>query len=47
LKDTIIVNPMERVEIEFLANNPGKWFHHCHNLYHMMAGMANLLLYRS
>jgi FtsP/CotA-like multicopper oxidase with cupredoxin domain len=44
-KDTVIVNPMERVEIEFLADNPGKWFHHCHNLYHMMGGMANVLVY--
>jgi FtsP/CotA-like multicopper oxidase with cupredoxin domain len=42
-KDTVIVNPMERVEIEFVADNPGKWFHHCHNLYHMMAGMANVV----
>jgi len=47
LKDTIIVNPMHRVEIEFLADNPGKWFHHCHNLYHMMAGMANVVVYES
>jgi FtsP/CotA-like multicopper oxidase with cupredoxin domain len=44
-KDTVIVNPMERVEIEFLADNQGKWFHHCHNLYHMMGGMANVLVY--
>ena len=43
-KDTIIVNQMERVEIDFIADNPGKWFHHCHNLYHMMAGMANILI---
>jgi FtsP/CotA-like multicopper oxidase with cupredoxin domain len=42
-KDTVIVNPMEQLEIEFVADNPGKWFHHCHNLYHMMAGMANLV----
>jgi len=46
LKDTVIVNPMERVEIEFLADNPGIWFHHCHNLYHMEAGMANVMLYQ-
>lgn len=46
-KDTIIVNHMERVEIEFLANNPGKWFHHCHNLYHMEAGMANVVVYQT
>ena len=47
LKDTIIVNPMQRMEIEFVADNPGKWFHHCHNLYHMMAGMANVVEYQS
>lgn len=45
LKDTIIVNPRQRMEIEFLADNPGNWFHHCHNLYHMEAGMANLVIY--
>jgi FtsP/CotA-like multicopper oxidase with cupredoxin domain len=39
--DTVLVEPMQRVEIEFLADNPGRWFHHCHNLYHLMAGMAN------
>jgi len=42
-KDTILVSPMERLEIEFIADNPGRWFHHCHNLYHMMAGMANVV----
>jgi FtsP/CotA-like multicopper oxidase with cupredoxin domain len=42
-KDTVIVNPMQGLEIEFMADNPGKWFHHCHNLYHMMAGMANVV----
>ena len=42
-KDTVIVHPMERVEIQLVADNPGRWFHHCHNLYHMMAGMANVL----
>jgi FtsP/CotA-like multicopper oxidase with cupredoxin domain len=33
--------------IEFFPDNPGKWFHHCHNLYHMMAGMANVVEYQS
>jgi FtsP/CotA-like multicopper oxidase with cupredoxin domain len=46
MKDTIIVDPMRRVEIEFFADNPGRWFHHCHNLYHMEAGMANVLAYQ-
>jgi FtsP/CotA-like multicopper oxidase with cupredoxin domain len=45
-KDTIVVEPMERIDIEFNADNPGKWFHHCHNLYHMMAGMANEVVYQ-
>lgn len=47
LKDTVIVDPMQRMEIEFIADNPGKWLHHCHNLYHMMAGMANVVIYKS
>ena len=45
LKDTIIVDRMQRIEVEFLADNPGRWFHHCHNLYHMEAGMANVVAY--
>ncbi|MFC1883998.1 multicopper oxidase domain-containing protein [Thermodesulfobacteriota bacterium] len=44
-KDTVIVSPMERLDIEFFTDNPGKWFHHCHNLYHMAAGMANVVNY--
>jgi FtsP/CotA-like multicopper oxidase with cupredoxin domain len=47
MKDTVIVDPMSRVEIEFLSNNPGRWFHHCHNLYHMEAGMANVIAYQT
>ena len=46
LKDTVIVDPMQKIEIEFLADNPGQWFHHCHNLYHMEAGMANEVVYK-
>ncbi len=43
-KDTIIIpSHMGRGAIEFIADNPGVWFHHCHNLYHMEAGMANLI----
>ena len=44
-KDTVIVDPMQAIEVEFLADNPGRWFHHCHNLYHMEAGMANVVSY--
>ncbi len=44
-KDTVIVDPMRGIEIEFVADNVGRWFHHCHNLYHMVAGMANTVVY--
>ncbi len=46
LKDTIIVDHMQRIDVEFLADNPGRWFHHCHNLYHMETGMANVVSYK-
>jgi len=46
-KDTLIIPAhMGRGAIEFIADNPGVWFHHCHNLYHMEAGMANLVKIR-
>lgn len=45
IKDTAVVEPMRRLDIEFVADNPGQWFHHCHNLYHMEAGMANVVAY--
>jgi FtsP/CotA-like multicopper oxidase with cupredoxin domain len=46
-KDTLVVDPMQRFDIEFMADNPGDWFHHCHHLYHMEAGMANVVAYRA
>jgi FtsP/CotA-like multicopper oxidase with cupredoxin domain len=43
-KDTVLVPArMGRIAIEFVADNPGAWLHHCHNLYHHMAGMANIV----
>jgi FtsP/CotA-like multicopper oxidase with cupredoxin domain len=46
-KDTLIIDPhMGTGAIEFVADNPGDWFHHCHNLYHLMGGMANVIRYR-
>lgn len=41
MKDTVLVPPhMGRVTFEFLADNPGRWLFHCHNIYHLEAGMA-------
>jgi len=39
LKNVVDIMPMETDTIEFLANEEGDWFFHCHILYHMMAGM--------
>jgi FtsP/CotA-like multicopper oxidase with cupredoxin domain len=45
LKHTVNVAPGETVRIEFTADNPGRWFFHCHNLYHLEAGMAREFVY--
>ncbi|HEY5931297.1 MAG TPA: multicopper oxidase family protein [Nitrospira sp.] len=46
LKDTVIVPPhMGRIDIDFVADNPGNWLFHCHNLYHMEAGMMREVRY--
>jgi len=45
LKHTVNVPPMETVTIEFAADYEKDWFFHCHNLYHMMGGMARVVSY--
>ena len=46
LKETVLVPPhMGRVAFEFTADNPGDWFFHCHQLYHMESGMARVFPY--
>lgn len=45
LKHTVNVAPGETVRIEFGADNPGRWFFHCHNVYHLEAGMAREFVY--
>ena len=46
-KDTVIVRPMESIEVDLDVNNPGQWAAHCHNIYHAEAGMMTTLSYRS
>ncbi|WP_404380339.1 multicopper oxidase family protein [Knoellia locipacati] len=46
-KDTVIVRPMESVEVDLDAVNPGQWATHCHNIYHAEAGMMTTLSYRA
>ncbi|GAA4429665.1 hypothetical protein GCM10023188_15330 [Pontibacter saemangeumensis] len=45
LKHTVNVAPMQKVVIEFDANESGDWFFHCHILYHLDAGMARIFSY--
>jgi FtsP/CotA-like multicopper oxidase with cupredoxin domain len=46
VKDTVIVpGHMGEVTFDFVADNPGDWLFHCHNLYHFEAGMARLIQY--
>lgn len=32
--NTVTVNPGETYDIDFIADNPGKWMFHCHELHH-------------
>ncbi|MCV0398196.1 MAG: multicopper oxidase family protein [Rhizobiaceae bacterium] len=41
-QDTVLMSPRERVEIAFVANNPGDWMFHCHILEHQAAGMMGV-----
>lgn len=44
-KDTLIVLPMQKLSVAFVADNPGEWMLHCHNTYHQEAGMMTSLNY--
>ncbi|MEV0054968.1 multicopper oxidase family protein [Saccharopolyspora shandongensis] len=46
-KDTSIVLPMETLEVDFQADNPGQWMIHCHNVYHGEAGMMTTISYQA
>ncbi|HTE66551.1 MAG TPA: multicopper oxidase family protein [Candidatus Binatia bacterium] len=44
-KDTLIVLPGQTLDADLVADNPGQWATHCHNAYHMAAGMMTVLSY--
>lgn len=46
LKDTVLVEPMQRLAIDWVSDNPGNWAFHCHNLYHQEAGMMRVVQVR-
>jgi FtsP/CotA-like multicopper oxidase with cupredoxin domain len=41
-QDTVLVAPRERVDIAFVADNPGDWMFHCHILEHQEGGMMSV-----
>jgi FtsP/CotA-like multicopper oxidase with cupredoxin domain len=45
VRDTVLVPPRTTVKVVFDADNPGLWAYHCHNLYHLAAGMFTTLTY--
>jgi FtsP/CotA-like multicopper oxidase with cupredoxin domain len=45
LADTLNVLPGESYEVAFVADNPGMWMDHCHNLDHAATGMILHLMY--
>jgi FtsP/CotA-like multicopper oxidase with cupredoxin domain len=47
LRDTVLVPAGASVTIALDADNPGRWAFHCHNLYHMAAGLMTALEYEA
>ena len=46
-KHTVNVPPGGKVTFDLTADAPGDWAFHCHNLYHMTAGMMRVVTVRS
>ena len=46
LKHTVIVQPGGTATFDLTANEPGDWAFHCHLLYHMHAGMMQMVTVR-
>jgi FtsP/CotA-like multicopper oxidase with cupredoxin domain len=45
VQDTVLVLPHATTVVAFVADNPGVWMLHCHELHHAAAGMDTLLAY--
>ena len=46
VKDTLNLKPGEEYEVALVANNPGEWMFHCHDLHHASAGMVTEVKYK-
>jgi FtsP/CotA-like multicopper oxidase with cupredoxin domain len=45
MKDVINIMPLDTVEVDFVANNPGDTLMHCHQQLHMDYGFMQLIKY--
>ena len=45
LKDTVLIEPNQRMDVDFVAGNPGLTLFHCHHQLHMSLGFARLFRY--
>ncbi|MEC2715190.1 multicopper oxidase family protein [Bacillus cereus] len=45
VKDALNLKPGEEYEVAFVADNPGDWMFHCHDLHHASAGMVTEVKY--
>ena len=43
LRDTYLMQPGEKADLIFVADNPGLWLFHCHMLEHHAAGMGGVI----
>ncbi len=43
LRDTYLMQPSEKAQLIFVADNPGMWLFHCHMLEHHAAGMGGVI----
>ena len=45
MKDVVTIVPLETIEVDFVANNPGDTLFHCHQQLHMDYGFMQLIKY--
>jgi len=43
MKDTVLVDPMQTLTMDWLSDNPGDWAFHCHMIYHQESGMMRVV----
>ncbi|KAL3232773.1 Iron transport multicopper oxidase FET3 [Nakaseomyces bracarensis] len=44
MRDTVYLNPQSSIVLRFKADNPGVWFFHCHIEWHLLQGLAIVLV---